>query len=245
MVDDVFRGGSRLLLLEDVSGSAVAFNLPIGTVTFVLADLDNPSGQRHAPETMAAATTQHLVLIDEAIAKHGGRRPVQRGQGDTVVTVFSRASDAVRAALDAQRALTAQAGPDGFVLRARMAVHTGEAQLRDEGSYFGHSVARCGHLRAVGHGGQVLVSDATAGLVADRLPDGADLVDLGIHRLRDLGRPGRVWQLVHPDVRSSFPALRSLDAFPNNLPVQLTPLIGRAPRSVRWAGGWARTGCSL
>ena len=110
-----------------------------------------------------------------------------------------------------------------------MAVHTGEAQLRDEGSYFGHSVARCGHLAAIGHGGQVLLSEATAGLVADRLPDGADLVDLGIHRLRDLGRPGRVWQLVHPDVASSFPALRSLDAFPNNLPVQLTPLIGRGP----------------
>ena len=147
--------------------------------------------------------------------------------GDTVVAVFSRASDAVRAALDAQRALSAQAWPDGETLRVRMAVHTGEAQLRDEGSYFGHSVTRCTHLRAIGHGGQVLLSDATAGLVADRLPEGADLVDLGIHRLRDLGRPGRVWQLVHPDVGSSFPALRSLDAFPNNLPVQLTPLIGR------------------
>ena len=227
MVDDVCRGGSRFLLLEDVSGSAVAFNLPIGTVTFVLSDLDNPSGQRDAPETMAAATTRHLVLIDEAIAKHGGARPIQHGDGDIVVAVFSRASDAVRAALDAQRALSAQAWPDGETLRVRMAVHTGEAQLRDEGSYFGHSVARCSHLLAVGHGGQVLVSDATAGLVADRLPEGADLVDLGTHRLRDLGRPVRVWQLVHPDVRSSFPALRSLDAFPNNLPVQLTPLIGR------------------
>jgi predicted ATPase/DNA-binding CsgD family transcriptional regulator len=227
MVDDVCRGGSRFLLLEDVSGSAVAFNLPIGTVTFVLSELDNPSGQRDAPETMAAATTRHLVLIDEAIAKHGGVRPIQHGDGDIVVAVFSRASDAVQAALDAQRALSAQAWPDALVLRARLAVHTGEAHLRDEGSYFGHSVARCGHLLAVGHGGQVLVSDATAGLVADRLPQGADLVDLGTHRLRDLGRPVRVWQLVYPDVRSSFPALRSLDAFANNLPVQLTPLIGR------------------
>ncbi len=227
MRDDVSRGGSRLLLLGDVSGSAVAFNLPTGTVTFVLTDLDDLSGQRDASEEMATAITQHCVLLDEAIAEHGGIRPVQLGDGDTVVAVFSRASDAVRAALDAQRALSAQAWPDGVVLRARMAVHTGEAQLRDEGSYFGHSVARCGHLQAVGHGGQVLLSDATAGLVADRLPEGADLVDLGIHRLRDLGRPGRVWQLVHPDIRSKFPALRSLDVFPNNLPVQLTPLIGR------------------
>ncbi len=226
MRDDVVHGGSRQLLLGDVSGSAVAFNVPTGTVTFVLTDLDG-SGQPGPSEAMAGAIARHYVLLDEAIAEHGGVRPVQGSDGDTVVAVFSRASDAVRAALDAQRALSAQAWLDGETLRVRMAVHTGEAQLRDEGSYFGHSVTRCSHLRAIGHGGQVLLSDATAGLVADRLPDGADLVDLGIHRLRDLGRPGHVWQLVHPDVGSNFPALRSLDAFPNNLPVQLTPLIAR------------------
>ena len=208
-------------------GSATAFSLPTGMVTFVLTDLDALSRQRDAPEAMAAAINQVYVVLDAAIAEHGGARPVRRDNSDTVVAVFSRASDAVRAALDAQRALSAQAWPDGAIVRVRMAVHTGEAQLRDEGSYFGHSVARCGHLRAIGHGGQVLLSEATAGLVADRLPEGADLVDLGVHRLRDLGRPGRVWQLVHPDVGLSFPALRSLDAFPNNLPVQLTPLIGR------------------
>ena len=229
MREDVSRGGSRPLLLGDVMRSAAAFSLPTGTVTFVLTDLDRLSWKRDAPEAVAAAITQLDMVLDEVIGEHGGARPTQPGSGDTVVAVFSRASDAVRAALDAQRALGAQAGPDGFVLRARMAVHTGEAQLRDEGSYFGHSVARCGHLGAIGHGGQVLLSEATAALVADRLPEGADLLDLGIHRLRDLGRPGRVWQLVHPDVRSSFPALRSLDAFPNNLPVQLTPLIGRGP----------------
>jgi predicted ATPase/class 3 adenylate cyclase/DNA-binding CsgD family transcriptional regulator len=227
MRDDVSRGGSRPLLLGDVSGSAAAFDLPTGTVTFVLTDLDALASQRDAPEAMAAATDRQQALIDEAIAEHGGARPLHQDDGQTVVAAFSRASDAVRAALDAQRALTAEDWPDGKVPRARMAVHTGEAQLRDEGSYFGDSVARCGHLRAIAHGGQVLLSDATAALVADRLPEGAELRDLGVHRLRDLGRPGRVWQLVHPDVGSSFPALRSLDAFPNNLPVQLTPLIGR------------------
>lgn len=171
MGDDVFRGGNRLLLLGDVSRPAVAFNLPTGTVTFVLTDLDGSSGPQDAPEAIAAAMAQHDVLIDEAITEHGGLRPIQRGDGDTVVAVFSRASDAVRAALDAQRALSAQAWPDDLMLRARMAVHTGEAQLRDEGSYFGHSVVRCRHLLAAGHGGEVLLSDATAGLVVDRLPE--------------------------------------------------------------------------
>ena len=227
MSDDVSRGGSRPLLLGDVSGSAVAFNLPTGMVTFLLTDLGGVSGAREAPEAMAAAVARQHALVVEAIADHGGARPTQRGDGDTVVAVFSRASDAVRAALDAQRALSTRASPDGVMLPVRMAVHTGEAQLRDEGSYFGDSVARGAHFRAIGHGGQVLLSDATAGLVADRLPAGANLVDLGIHRLRDLGRRARVWQLVHPDIPSTFPALRSLDAFPNNLPVQLTPLIGR------------------
>ncbi|MGH3158993.1 MAG: ATP-binding protein, partial [Streptosporangiaceae bacterium] len=164
--------------------------------------------------------------MDEAIVSRGGVRPVPESR-DSVVGAFSRASDATAAALDAQRALSGETWPGGAALRVRMAVHTGEAQLRDEGNYFGDSVMRCARLRGIGHGGQVLVSGATAGLVADRLPEGADLVDLGSHRLQDLGRPERVWQLAHPDLPARFPALRSLDAFRHNLPVQLTPLIGR------------------
>ena len=96
-------------------GSAAAFSLPTGTVTFVLSDLDHLSWKRDAPEAVAAAITQLCAVLDEAIGEHGGARPTQPGSGDTVVAVFSRASDAVRAALDAQRALRAQAGPDGFV----------------------------------------------------------------------------------------------------------------------------------
>ena len=132
------------------------------------------------------------------------------------------------AAVAAQRALAAEPWPAGAELRVRMAVHTGEAQLRDERQLRrpGAQPLLPGSAR-IGHGGQVLVSAATAALVADRLPDGATLVDLGVHRLKDLGRPEHVWQLVHPDLPSEFPPLRSLDAFRHNLPVQLTPLIGR------------------
>jgi len=117
MSDDVSRGGSRPLLLGDVSGSAVAFNLPTGMVTFLLTDLGGVSGAREAPEAMAAAVARQHALVVEAIADHGGARPTQRGDGDTVVAVFSRASDAVRAALDAQRALSTRASPDGVMRR--------------------------------------------------------------------------------------------------------------------------------
>ena len=108
-----------------------------------------------------------------------------------------------------------------------MAIHTGEAQLRDEGNYFGQTVIRCARLRAIGHGDQILVSDAAAGLVVDQLPDGVHLADLGTHRLKDLGRPERVWQVIHPDLPATQAPLRSLDVHRHNLPVQLTPLIGR------------------
>ena len=118
-------------------------------------------------------------------------------------------------------------GPRAPTLRVRMAVHTGEVQVRGDDNYVGQTLNRCARLRGIGHGGQVLVSAAAAAVLADRLPDGVTLRDLGVHRLRDLGRPEHVWQLVHPDVPAEFGALRSLEAYRHNLPVQLTPLVGR------------------
>ena len=114
--------------------------------------------------------------------------------------------------------------PEGAELRVRIALHTGEAQLRDRGNYVGHTLNRAARIRDSGHGGQILVSAATAALVADRLPADATLLDLGQHRLQDLARPEHIWQVVHPDLPSTFPPLRSLDVFRHNLPVQLTPL---------------------
>ena len=212
----------------DGPSDRVGFSLPVGTVTFLLTDVEaSTSTWESAPDAMGRAVPRHYYLLDEAITSHGGVRPVEQGEGDSVVGAFSRASDAVAAALDAQRAFAAERWPDGASMRVRMAIHTGEAQLRDEGNYFGQTVIRCARLRAIGHGGQVLLSDVTASLVRDRLPDGAGLSDLGTHRLKDLGRPERVWQLRHLDLQPSFPGLRSLDAFRHNLPAQLTPLIGR------------------
>jgi predicted ATPase/DNA-binding CsgD family transcriptional regulator len=176
---------------------------------------------------MGRAVGRHYELLDEAIRAHRGVRPVEQGEGDSVVGAFGRASDAVAAALDAQRALVCEAWPEGAQLRVRMAVHTGEAELRGEGNYFGPAVIRCARLRAIAHGGQVLVSQPTADLVVGRLPEGASLVDLGSHRLKDLGRPEQVFELCHSDLPGGFGPLRSLDAFPNNLPVQLTTFVGR------------------
>jgi predicted ATPase/class 3 adenylate cyclase/DNA-binding CsgD family transcriptional regulator len=205
-----------------------AFAVPAGTITFLLTDVEGSTRLwEAAPAAMPVAIARHYVLLDEAIARHDGVRPVEQGEGDSIVAAFTRAGDAVAAALDAQRALLAEDWPEGAALRVRMALHTGDAQVRDEGNYFGAAVIRCARLRAVAHGGQALLSAATAELVADRLPDGADLVNLGVHRLRDLGRPERVFALAHPDLPGGAPPPRSLDQLPNNLPVQLTSFVGR------------------
>ena len=126
-----------------------------------------PKMRIHAPTAMPEAIARHYEILDEVIARHGGVRPVEQGEGDSVVAVFTRARDAVAAALDAQRGVLAEEWPIGAELRVRMALHTGDAQLRDEGNNVGAAVIRCARLRAVAHGGQVLLSGATAELVAD------------------------------------------------------------------------------
>jgi predicted ATPase/class 3 adenylate cyclase/DNA-binding CsgD family transcriptional regulator len=207
-----------------VAGKQAEGALPTGTVTFLLTDIEGSTRLwESTPDEMTSAVPRHYEILDRAIARHGGARPLEQGEGDSVVAAFSTASDAVAAALDVQRLL--QDATPG--LRVRMAVHTGQAQLRDAQNYVGNTVIRCARLRSCAWGGQVLVSDAAAGLVADRLPDGAGLVDLGVHRLRDLSRPERVWQLAHAGLLAAFPPIRSLDAFRHNLPPASTPLVGR------------------
>lgn len=183
---------ARRLLSINVMGQVAtedaAFGVPAGTVTCLLTDIEGSARLwANAQTAMPEAIARHYEILDEAIARHGGVRPVEQGEGDSVVGVFTRARDAVAAALDAQRGVLAEEWPIGAELRVRMALHTGEAQLGDEGNYFGAAVIRCARLRAVAHGGQVLLSSATAELVADHLPDDAEIVNLGAHRLRDLG----------------------------------------------------------
>ena len=148
-------------------------------------------------------------------------RPVEQGEGDSFVAAFARASDAVAAALEMQRAPLAP-------IRLRIGVHTGEIQLRDEGNYAGPTINRTARLRDLGHGGQTLLSGTTEDLVADRLPADTWLTDLGTHALRDLPRPERVMQLCHPDLVNDFPPLRvSKPVVSQRLPAQLTSFVGR------------------
>ena len=205
-----------------------AFSLPIGTVTFLLTDVE--SSTRHwqrSPESMGAAVARVYTVLDDAISAHRGVRPVEQGEGDSVVAAFSRASDAVLAALAAQVALHAEPWPTIEPVRVRMAIHTGDATLRDEGNYMGQTIIRTARLRSIAHGGQVLLSAVTRDLTVDQLGSDVELVSLGTHRLKDLARPEDVWQLVHDPLPSEFPSLRSLDSVPNNLPVQLSTFIGR------------------
>jgi predicted ATPase/class 3 adenylate cyclase/DNA-binding CsgD family transcriptional regulator len=206
----------------------VTFALPAGTVTFLLTDVEGSTRLwEHTADAMPAAVARHYEILDEAITAHGGVRPVEQGEGDSVVGAFSRAGDALAAAVTAQRMLVAESWPEGAELRVRMALHTGDAQLRDEGNYFGVAVIRCARLRSAAHGGQVLLSQATYDLVCDRLPEGVELVDLGPHRLRDLGRAERLWALAHPDLPVIDAPPKSLDALANNLPVELSSFVGR------------------
>ena len=224
--------GRPIVWRDGLQGIAEApeapFALPDGTVTFLLTDIEGSTRLwEERAEAMAQAVPAHYALLSEAVGRHGGVRPVEQGEGDSIVAAFTRASDAVAAALEAQRALSVQVWPGRLQLHVRIALHTAEAQLRDEGNYFGVALSRCARLRAIAHGGQILLSRGAHDLVAERLPDGAALLDLGTHRLRDLGRPEHVFALSHPDLPASAEPLRSLDAMPNNLPDQLTSFVGR------------------
>ena len=198
---------------------------PSGTVTFLFTDVESSTRLwDERPEAMRVALARHDEILRSCIASQGGH--VFATGGDGFAAAFDRAGDAVQAALAAQLDLAAETWPDGVPIRVRMGLHTGEVEER-AGDYFGPAVNRAARLQAVGHGGQVLVSAATAELI-DRLALGeAVLLDLGEHRLRDLSRPERVFELVDPRLVGGHPPLRSLDASATNLPVQLTSFIGR------------------
>ena len=198
---------------------------PAGPVTFLLTDVEGPTGQVGSTSgaTDEAAGRQN-ELFALAIARYGGVPLAGYGAAAT----FTSASDALLAALDVQRVLRGPSWPDGVQSMVRAALHAAHAQPDDEGNDFGDAANRCARLRAIAHGGQVVMSRTTYELIQDRLPDGADLLDLGIHRLPDLGRPEHVFALRHPDLPSEFAPQNSVDAQPNNLPTQVSSFVGRA-----------------
>jgi predicted ATPase/class 3 adenylate cyclase len=167
---------------------------------------------------------RHRVLLRAAFTAHDGYE--QGTEGDSFFVIFGSADRAVAAAADAQRGLARETWPDGVTVRVRMGLHTGEVESTGT-DVIGLAINRAARIAAAAHGGQVLISDATRALLADALPVGVTLRDLGEHRLKDLRAPERLSQLIIDGLPNDFPAPRSIDARPNNLPTQLTTFVGR------------------
>jgi predicted ATPase/class 3 adenylate cyclase len=205
----------------------MANKLPSGTVTFLFTDIENSTKLwEQFPEAMKAALARHDEILNRAIKDHNGS--VIKTTGDGFHAVFESGVSGVAAAMAAQQALL-DAGWDEIKpnkIRIRIGLHTGEADER-AGDYFGPALNRAARLMSIGYGGQTLLSTTTADLVREQLPGDLSLRDLGEHRLKDLVRSEHIFQVTQAANPSEFPPLKSIDAFPNNLPVQLTTFIGR------------------
>ena len=198
---------------------------PTGTVTFLFTDIEGSTKMwERNPSVMQKALSRHDEILQSAIEGNGGY--VFKTVGDAFCAAFGSTTDALGAALEGQRTLLAEGWDEGCVIRARMALHSGEAEER-AGDYFGPTLNRVARLLSTGHGGQILVSRASRELAGDRLPPGTSLEDLGEQRLKDLTRPERIFQVLAPELPTDFPALKTLDARRNNLPAQPSALVGR------------------
>jgi WD40 repeat protein/class 3 adenylate cyclase len=174
--------------------------LPAGVLTFCLSDIEGSTGAwERDPSSMARALVRHDQIIAETVESHGGRFLKSMGEGDATVSVFSAAGRAVLATIDCQHRLESEGWPGDLAIRVRMALHTGEADQRD-GDYFGPTLNVAARIRALADGNQVFVSGATAAVVADTMPSGASLVELGPHRLRGVTEPVPVFAIAAPGV---------------------------------------------
>ena len=198
---------------------------PTGTVTFLFTDIEGSTklAQAQGAGWPALQERQHAILR-AAVETHHGH--VFQVVGDAFCVAFLTANDGLQAALAAQRALHVEVWGEAPI-RVRMGLHTGAAEAVN-GDYGGYlTLVRVQRVMSVAHGGQVLLSGTTTELVRDNLPAGLALRDLGEHRLKGLLNPEQLWQVVAPDLPQDFPPLTSLNAFPNNLPIQLTSFVGR------------------
>lgn len=200
--------------------------LPEGTLTFMLTDLvGSTRAWESAPAAMREAMAEHDRIVDRCLKQHHGIEVPSGRAGDSILAVFHKAADAATSALWLQRDFAAERWPPEVNLEIRVALHSGEAELR-QGQYHGQVLNRCARLLATCHGGQVLLTSATEQLLVDELPPSAELRDLGLHRLKDLARPEHVFELVDAAHPKSFPPIRSQPPV-TNLPIQLTAFIGR------------------
>ena len=194
-------------------------------VTYLFTDVEGSTLLWESePERMRQALARHDDITRAAVDAHRG--VVVKMSGDGAHAAFEDPLDALGTALQLQRLLADPDATNGIALRVRCGLHVGVSERRDN-DFFGPAVNRAARIMRVAHGGQVLLSEAMAALIGERLPGGVALRDLGAVRLRDLSNVEHVYQVLHPELRESFPPLRSLEATPNNLPLQLTSFIGR------------------
>ena len=218
-------------------------DLPTGTVTFLFTDVEGSTQLLHdlGADRYRDALEGYRRISRDVVARHGGHEVDT--QGDAFFVAFRRAQDAVRAAVEAQRTFAGHAWPDGRELRVRMGIHTCEATATSEG-YVGVGVHRGARICAAGHGGQVLLSHTTCGLIEEE-DTGFAVLDLGEHRLKDLSEPHRLFQLLHTDLPRDFPPLRTLENRLTNLPIQVTRLVGRERDIAEITGLLGRDGVRL
>jgi len=199
--------------------------LPTGTVTFLFTDIEGSTRLLQALGSSYGGLVEgHDAMIRRAVTAAGGVEV--RTEGDAFFVAFESAGDAVSAAVAAQRSLAAHEWPAAAEVRVRMGLHTGAGVLGGD-NYIGLDVHRAARVASIAHGGQVLLSAATASLVDQELPDGVALRDLGGHLLKDLVQPEHIYQLVIGGLPAEFPALVTVDAIPDNLPTHLPAFIGR------------------
>ncbi len=205
-------------------------NPPTGTVTFLFTDIEGSTRLwQEQPQAMAVSHERHDAILRQAIESQHGY--VLEIVGDAFAAAFHNAMDGLQAALSGQRSLQAEAWGETGAIRVRMGLHTGAAEIAGDGSKHYHvgytTLASTQRVMSVAYGGQVLLSQTTRELLQNVLPAEVSLRDMGEHRLKDLRSPLHLYQLVAPGLPQDFPALKSLNNLPNNLPIQLTRFVGR------------------
>jgi predicted ATPase/class 3 adenylate cyclase len=213
------------------SKKALSADLPAETVTLLFSDIEGSTCLlQQLGEQYIRLLADCRRLLRAALHQWNGYEV--DSQGDAFFVAFARATDAVLAAVTVQRTLASHDWPNGVSVRVRMGVHTGEPQLSSEG-YVGLDVHYAARIMKAGHGGQVLLSQTTRDLVEHDLPEGLSLRNLGEHRLKDVERPGNLFQLDIAGLPAVFPPLKTLGAHLNKLPAQPMPLIDRKKEMAR------------
>jgi predicted ATPase/class 3 adenylate cyclase len=211
--------------LQWIDASAAIMGVDTGIVALLFTDIEGSTEKwEQDPERMAHALARHDVLLRAAVEAHRGR--VIKTTGDGIYAAFADAANGVQAAIAIQQSVADPAATAEMLLPVRCGLHAGPAHERDN-EFFGSTINRAARIMGLAYGGQVLASQAVADLVLGRLPAGSSLRDLGDVRLKGIAISEHAYQVVHPSLRQEFPALRSLEATPNNLPQQLTSFIGR------------------